>query len=82
MSGANLLRLTFHFLDSASIESALFEQYLRQISRLHPDTLPPVLHSAGGLFTDADNRRAEVGDEKFFAALNASSVQRPRPRAP
>ncbi len=40
MSGANLLRLTFHFLDSASIESALFEQYLRQISRLHPDTLP------------------------------------------
>ncbi|NKR97090.1 phage resistance protein [Rhodococcus hoagii] len=73
ISGANLLRLTFHFLDSASIESALFEQYLRQISRLHPDTLPPVLHSAGGLFTDADNRRAEVGDEKFFAALNASA---------
>ncbi|BCN58361.1 phage resistance protein [Prescottella equi] len=72
ISGANLLRLTFHFLDSASIESTLFEQYLRQISRLHPDTLPPVLHSAGGLFTDADNRRAEVGDEKFFAALNAS----------
>ncbi|MFD4368667.1 DUF6079 family protein [Rhodococcus sp. NPDC058521] len=72
ISEANLLRLTFHFLDSATIESALFEQYLRQISQLHPGALPPVLHSAGGLFTDADNRRAEVGDEKFFAALNAT----------
>ncbi len=73
MSGANLLRLTFHFLDSASIESALFEQYLRQISRLHPDTLPRCCTPPADLFTDADNRRAEVGDEKFFAALNASS---------
>lgn len=73
ITNANLLRLTFHFLDSASIEGALFEQYLRQIQDLHPDTLPPVLHSAGALFDDADNRRAEVGDAKFFEALNAVS---------
>ncbi|MGW5148224.1 DUF6079 family protein [Rhodococcus koreensis] len=72
---AKILRLTFHFLDAASIESALFDQYLRQITHLHPDTLPPVLHSAGGLFADADNRRHEVGDEKFFAALNGASGQ-------
>ncbi|MFC7752044.1 DUF6079 family protein [Tsukamurella soli] len=70
ISEANLLRLTFHFLDSTSIESALFEQYLHQIERLHPEAKPPVLHSAGGLFDDAANRRAEVGDERFFAALN------------
>ncbi|GAA4479485.1 hypothetical protein GCM10023094_24680 [Rhodococcus olei] len=72
IADAKLLRLAFHFLDSASIESALFEQYLRQIDTLHPDTLPPVLHSAGGLFTDADNRRAEVGDDKFFTTLNST----------
>ncbi|MBF6346442.1 phage resistance protein [Nocardia cyriacigeorgica] len=71
---ANLLRLTFHFLDSQSVESALFDQYLRQITAAHPDVLPPVLHSAGGLFSDADNRRLEVGDEKFFAALNATGA--------
>lgn len=69
---ANLLRLTFHFLDATTVESALFEQYLRQITAAHPDVLPPVLHSAGGLFDDADNRRREVGDEKFFAALNSA----------
>ncbi|OLL18356.1 MULTISPECIES: DUF6079 family protein [unclassified Rhodococcus (in: high G+C Gram-positive bacteria)] len=69
---ANLLRLTFHFLDATTVESALFDQYLRQITAAHPDVLPPVLHSAGGLFADADNRRREVGDEKFFAALNGA----------
>jgi hypothetical protein len=71
LDSKKLLRLTFHFLDSQSIESALFSQYLRQIAELHPDVLPPVLHSAGDLFIDAENRRDEVGDERFFAALNA-----------
>ena len=71
LDSKKLLRLTFHFLDSQSIESALFSQYLRQINELHPEKLPPVLHSAGGLFADAENRREEVGDERFFAALNA-----------
>lgn len=77
VSGAKLLRLTFHFLDSVSVESALFDQYLRQIAALHPDALPPVLHSAGGLFADADHRRAEVGDDKFFAALNGTDGGQP-----
>ena len=73
LDATKLLRLTFHFLDSQSIESALFSQFLRQISELHPNVLPPVLHSAGGLFADADNRRAEVGDDSFFARLNATT---------
>lgn len=70
----NLLRLTFHFLGADTVESTLFSQYLTQIAVLHPDTPPPVLHAAGGLFADAANRRAEVGDEKFFTALNGSST--------
>lgn len=69
----NLLRLTFHFLGAETVEAALFSQYLTQIAARHPDTEPPVLHAAGGLFDDAANRRAEVGDDKFFAALNGSS---------
>ena len=62
IADANLLRLTFHFLDSTTIESALFEQYLRQITALHPDTLPPVLHSAGGRMFDAANKSQVVFD--------------------
>jgi len=73
LQSAKILGLTFHFLDSASVESALFSQYLRQITALHPNVLPPVLHSAGGLFTDADDRRSAVGDEAFFARLNEAA---------
>jgi len=36
-----------------SVESALFAQFLSQMAELHPESLPPVLHSAQGLFTDA-----------------------------
>ncbi|MEU1950841.1 DUF6079 family protein [Nocardia rhamnosiphila] len=79
---AKFLRLTFHFLDSKDVESALFDQYLRQIAVLHPDELPPVLHSAGKLFEDADNRRREVGDEKFFAALSASGAPQASTQVP
>ncbi|MFH5230378.1 DUF6079 family protein [Antrihabitans spumae] len=75
LTESKLLRLTFHFLDADSVESALFDQYLRQIAKLHPDTLPPVLHSAGGLFADAENRRRGEGDEKFFAALSGAASQ-------
>jgi len=73
LEGMKILGLTFHFLDSVSLESALFSQYLRQIAILEPDVQPPVLHSAGGLFDDANDRRKEVGDESFFARLNAVS---------
>lgn len=67
-----ILGLTFHFLDSDSVESALFSQYLRQITELEPNSPPPVLHSAGGLFTDANALRSDVGDGAFFAKLNAA----------
>lgn len=73
LAKSKLLRLTFHFLDAATIEAALFDQYLRQIKALHPEALPPVLHSAGGLFSDADNRRREVGDSKFYSTLNGAA---------
>ncbi len=71
LESANLLRLTFHFLDSVSVESTLFAQFLDQIRELHPDTLPPVLHSAQGLFEDAGKLRRTMGDEDFFRGLNS-----------
>ncbi len=73
LESANLLRLTFHFLDSTTIEQALFSQFLAQIAVLHPDQLPPVLHSAQGLFEDAAKLRVQLGDEQFFAGLDATA---------
>lgn len=73
LESVNLLRLTFHFLDSDTIEQALFSQFLAQIAALHPDKLPPVLHSAQGLFADAARLRLQLGDERFFAGLDATT---------
>ncbi|GGL99858.1 DUF6079 family protein [Nakamurella endophytica] len=70
-----LLRLTFHFLDSRTVESALFSQYLEQVTALHPEAPPPVLHSARGLFDDAAGMRTLLGDAKFFECLNAAVAQ-------
>lgn len=67
---AELLQLKFHFLGSKTIEDTIFRGYLQQISQLRPETIPPVLHSTGLLFTDAQNMRTSMGDEKFFAKLN------------
>lgn len=73
LESANLLRLTFHFLDSESVEATLFSEYLEQIVRLHPESLPPVLHSAKGLFDDAAALRRSLGDDTFLAGLNATT---------
>lgn len=70
----NLLRLTFHFLGAETVEQTLFTQYLAQMAEHHPDTAPPVLHSAGQLFDDAAKLREQMGDEKFFAGLGGSSA--------
>lgn len=69
---ADLLQLTFHFLDSSSIEDTIFKGYLEQVNQLHPEATPPVLHSTGPLFADADAMRDTMGDEAFFAKLNES----------
>lgn len=72
--GHNLLQLPFHFLDSHSIEDTIFRGYLAHMERTHPGEALPVLHSAEGLFADADATRAAMGDDAFFTALNASSA--------
>lgn len=71
---ANLLQLKFHFLNSTSIEDTLFNGYLRQIAALHPGESLPVLHSAEGLFQDANALREKMGDKAFFAELNTATT--------
>lgn len=72
--GHNLLQLPFHFLDSRTIEDTIFRGYLAQLERLHPGQTLPVLHSAEGLFADADSTRSAMGDDAFFSALNNSTT--------
>lgn len=73
-TSSKILALPFHFLGSNSIEDTLFSAYLGHLSRLHPGVTPPVLHMADGLLENAEQIRAEVGDERFFARLGTATT--------
>ena len=68
-TSSRILALPFHFLGADSIEDTLFSGYLQHLERLHPESVPPVLHKAESLFDNAEDMRAEVGDDRFFARL-------------
>src|SRR5699024_10185179 len=68
-TSSQILALPFHFLGSNSIEDTLFSGYLKHLERMHPESVPPVLHNAESLVDNAEDMRAEVGDERFFDRL-------------
>ncbi|MEV0216789.1 phage resistance protein [Micromonospora sp. NPDC050695] len=65
-----LLTLTFHMLDARSVEQAILEGYLNQITVLHPEAPVPAVHRSDALLDDAARLRDRMGDEAFFAALH------------
>ena len=68
-----LLVIDYHLVGAASFEQAVFSGYLKQVEAMHPGVDMPVLHRTDPLFIDAADRRTDMGDEKFFAKLNAKS---------
>ncbi|MFI7553519.1 phage resistance protein [Micromonospora sediminimaris] len=64
-----LLTLTFHMLDARSVEQAVLEGYLNQITKLHPEAPVPAVHRSDALLDDAARLRERMGDHAFFAAL-------------
>ncbi|WP_245670258.1 phage resistance protein [Micromonospora mirobrigensis] len=69
LRGRKLLTLTFHMLDARSVEQAILEGYLNQITRLHPEAPVPAVHRSDALLDDAARLRERMGDDAFFAAL-------------
>ncbi|MBG0825176.1 phage resistance protein [Planomonospora sp. ID91781] len=73
LSGRRILCLTYHLVGVETLEEAVLGGYVEQIRRLHPEADLPEVHSTDGLFADADNLRARLGDEVFFAGLGTMS---------
>lgn len=73
VAGKKILRLTYHLLGAKSLEQAVFQGYVQQISRLHPEAPLPALHVSDTLLSDAENLRARMGDEDFLAGLGGES---------
>jgi hypothetical protein len=68
-----VLPLAFHLLGAESLEQAVFDGYLRQVRQQHPQAPLPAVHHSDGVLADAERMRAQVGDEAFFAGLNAGA---------
>lgn len=69
----DVLCLTFHMLDATSVEQAVLEGYLNQITALHPQAPPPAVHRSDALLADAEKIRASMGDDAFFATLGGGT---------
>src|ERR1019366_4260116 len=69
---AKLLQLRFHMIGhTGSIESAIFERYIDVVRQLHPGADLPGVFADEKLFDDARRMLTELGEEKFFAPMNA-----------
>jgi hypothetical protein len=72
-----LLELHFHMIGQTSLEAAVFGGYLAHVRAHHPDAPLPGLFADESLFDNAARLRATLGDDAFFAPMNAGA--RPTP---
>jgi hypothetical protein len=73
-----LLELHFHMIGQTSLEAAVFGGYLAHVRAHHPDAPLPGLFADESLFDNAARLRATLGDDAFFAPMNAGGRGRRR----
>lgn len=73
-----ILRLHLHMIGASSLEAKLFPEYLARTRELFPDAVLPALFADEGLFANARELRAQLGDDAFFAKMNGGRKADPR----
>src|SRR5262249_21041946 len=69
---ARLLQLRFHMIGhTGNLESAVFGRYIDVVKQLHPQADLPGIFADEKLFDDARRMLAELGEDRFFAPMNA-----------
>jgi len=71
---SNILLVPYHMIGAASIEAGILGGYAKHIKKLHPDAPVPGFYMSKRLFQDAIQLRGQMGDEAFFATLNADAA--------
>ncbi|MCX5743554.1 MAG: hypothetical protein NT062_13770 [Proteobacteria bacterium] len=69
----HLLELQFHMIGQTSMEGAVFAGYLAHVRAHHPTAALPGLFADEGLFDNAERMRTTLGDDAFFAPMNAGA---------
>jgi hypothetical protein len=72
-SGKRFLLVPLHMLNKESMEQGILGGYADFIRRKHPEAPLPAFFKSSEILVNADALRASMGDEAFFARLNAGS---------
>ena len=70
-TGRRFLLVPYHMIGARDMESAILGQYAEFVRKHHPNAPIPGFYQAEGLFKDAIELRAQMGDVAFFAKLNS-----------
>jgi len=68
--GRKFLLVPYHMIGARDMESAILGQYAEFVRKKHPDAPVPGFYLAEGMFKDARDLRARMGDDAFFGKLN------------
>ena len=69
----NILLVPYHMIGAPSIEAGILGGYAKHIKTLHPESPVPGFYLSNKLFKDAKHLRTQIGDDKFFEALNSGN---------
>ncbi|MBK7517443.1 MAG: phage resistance protein [Betaproteobacteria bacterium] len=72
--GRKFLLVPYHMIGARDMESAILGQYADFVRKKHPDAPVPGFYLAEGLFKDARDLRAQIGDGPFFNKLNEGAT--------
>jgi len=74
ITGKKFLLVPYHMIGATDMESGILGGYVDYIRRNHPDAPIPGVYRAEGLFQDAQELRATMGDDAFFGKLSEGSA--------
>lgn len=72
--GRKFLLVPYHMIGARDMESAILGQYADFVRKKHPEAPVPGFYLAEGLFKDACDLRAQIGDGPFFTKLNEGAT--------
>ena len=68
--GKRCLLVPYHLIGAKNLESVILGGYVSHLRRTHPQAPTPAVYRSERLLENADAHRQQLGDAKFFAALN------------
>ena len=72
MAGKKFLLIPYHMIGAGSLEDGVLKGYVDFLGRSQPGIGLPLVHKSAALVAQANQERANYGDERFFTAFNKS----------